>query len=248
MIKMRYLLVLVAALNLFARCEDGIEEVYPVDATRFSEDFILAIKTEQPYEAYRDTLARIDLEKLKTDLVSPEQKLAFWINTYNSMVQAKIRDDVKQFEDRDKFFKTADQTIGGISLSLDQVENGILRRQEMSSNKKFIESFRVDKVDPRIHFTLNCGATSCPPVAYYSVDRLDADLASAEKSFVSQTSEYDEATNTLEVSELFDWFEVDFGGKEGVLEVMRRLQIIPTDKTPTITYATYNWNLDIDNF
>lgn len=246
--KMRYLLLIVAAMNLFARCEESFEKVYPADATRFSEDFILAIKTEQPYQAYRDTLKRIDLEKLEADLVSPEQKLAFWINTYNSMVQAKIRDDVKQFDDRDNFFKSEDQTVGGIKLSLDQIENGILRRQEMSSNKDFIASFKVDKVDPRIHFTLNCGATSCPPVAYYSVDRLDSDLASAEESFVSQTSTYNSDKNELEISELFDWFEEDFGGKDGVLDVMRRLNILPADANPNITYSTYNWNLDIDNF
>ena len=245
---MRYILLFVAAFNLFARCEESFEKVYPADATRFAEDFILAIKTEQPYDAYRDTLARIDLDKLKTDLVSAEQKLAFWINTYNSMVQAKIRDDVKQFEDRDKFFKSEDQTLGGVKLSLDQIENGILRRQEMSSNKEFIENFKVNKIDPRIHFTLNCGASSCPPVAYYSVDRLDSDLASAEESFVTQTSKYDETTNTLEISELFKWFEEDFGGKEGVLAVMQRLSILPKDTDPTITYTTYNWNLDIDNF
>ena len=246
--KIRYLLFVFAALNLFAKCEESIDKVYPKNAVTFSQDFLIAIKTEQPYDAYRDTLSRIDLEKLEAELTTSDQKLTFWINTYNSMVQAKIRDDVKQFEDRDKFFKSEDQMLGGVMVSLDQIENGILRRQEMSGNKDFIKNLRVDKVDPRIHFTLNCGASSCPPIAYYSVDRLDEDLALAEESFVTQSSKFDKAANTLEISELFDWFEADFGGKEGVLNVMKRLEIIPTDANPLITYTPYDWNLDIDNF
>jgi hypothetical protein len=245
---MKYVIVLAAILSIFAKCDTPKETVYPKNAIAFSQNFLIAIKTEQPYDLYRDTLRNIDLKQLQSELATADQKLAFWINTYNAMVQAKIRDDQKQFDDRDKFFKTEDQMIGGVELSLDQIENGIMRRQTVSSNKQFVEAFQVDRVDPRIHFTLNCGATSCPPVAYYSVENLDKDLSLAEASYVTQTSSYNAESNTLEISELFDWFEADFGGKKGVLEVMKRLEIIPQDADPKITYAPYNWNLDIDNF
>jgi thiol-disulfide isomerase/thioredoxin len=32
------------------------------------------------------------------------------------------------------------------------------------------------KVDYRIHFALNCGAKSCPPIVYYSPEKLDQQL------------------------------------------------------------------------
>lgn len=246
--KLHYSLVIVALLNIFAQCEEPKETVYPADGIRFSQDFLLAIKIEQPYQAFRDTLAIINLDSLKSDLNTTEKKLAFWINTYNSLVQSKIRDDVKAFSDQETFFKTKDQSIGYVQLSLDQIENGILRRKEVDSNKDFIQAFRLDKLEPRIHFTLNCGATSCPPIAYYSAEEIEEQLAMAEDSFVKGTSKFDEANQTLEISELFDWFEEDFGGKDGVLSIMKRLEIIPENADPKITYTPYNWNLDLENY
>jgi hypothetical protein len=246
--KIHYVLVIFALLNIFAQCDEPKETVYPNDSIRFSQDFLLAIKIEQPYQAYRDTLSIIDLESLKSDLNTKEKKLAFWINTYNSLVQSKIRDNVDAFKDQDKFFKTADQSIGHMKLSLDQIENGILRRKEVKENKDFIDSFKLDELEPRIHFTLNCGATSCPPIAYYSDENIEEQLAMAEDSFVKGTSKFDKASNTLEISELFDWFEEDFNGVDGVLSIMKRLEIIPEDANPNIIYTPYNWNLDLENY
>lgn len=246
--KFMYLLIAFSLLNLYSRCSEEKSVLYPKDPIRFSQDYILAIKTEQPYQAYRDTLENIDLEKLQSALDTPDKKLAFWINTYNAMVQAKVRDDVEAFKDIDLFFKQEDQRIGGINVSLDQVENGILRKKLLASNVAFIDQFQVDSLEPRIHFTLNCGATSCPPIAYYSPENLDEQLRLAEQSFVGGTSTYDLASNTLSVSELFNWFEEDFGGRSGVLNLMKRLEIIPSDADPLIVYSKYDWNLDLENY
>ena len=38
-------------------------------------------------------------------------------------------------------------------------------------------------VDPRIHFALNCGAASCPPIRIYTPDRLEFGLAAAAGAF-----------------------------------------------------------------
>ena len=42
----------------------------------------------------------------------------------------------------------------------------------------------VVELDPRIHFTLNCGATSCPPIRVYSAPNLDSQLNRAAASFL----------------------------------------------------------------
>lgn len=243
-----HFVLLIALYGGMANCQGTASTVYPKDAVYFSQDFLLAIKTEQPYEGYRDTLANIDLKKLKTALNSPEKKLAFWINTYNALVQAKIRDNQEAFKDQDRFFKTADQCIGGKMLSLDDIESGILRKQARKHDKKFFRNFQVITLDPRIHFTLNCGASSCPPVAFYSPEKLDKELAAAEQSFVSQTSSYDAASNTVTLSELFEWYAEDFGGKAGIIELLQRLNIVPADSLPSFTYSPYDWHLDIENF
>lgn len=240
------LLMLVATGS--AQGQENASTVLPKDVLYFSQAFLLAIKTEQPYEAYRDTLARIDLDKLENTLNSPEKKLAFWINTYNSLVQAKIRDNPAAFSDQEHFFKAADQKIGGNLFSLDDLETGILRKKKRKHHKAFFKSFRVEVLDPRIHFTLNCGATSCPPVAFYSPERLEDELAAAEQSFVSQTSTYDATSNTATVSELFSWFAEDFGGNSGVTELLQRLNLVPAGTDPIFAYSPYDWHLDLENY
>ena len=39
-------------------------------------------------------------------------------------------------------------------------------------------------LDPRIHFALNCGAKSCPPIRVYSTPNLDSQLNRASASFL----------------------------------------------------------------
>ena len=38
--------------------------------------------------------------------------------------------------------------------------------------------------DPRIHFALNCGAVSCPPIAVYEGESLDEQLDIATEGFL----------------------------------------------------------------
>lgn len=247
---MRYKLtiLLLGVFFISSNCEQNQKGYAVKDPVRFSQDFLLSIKTEQPYDQFIDTLSHIDLQLLKSGLSSSDQKLAFWINTYNSLVQAKIRKDPKAFKDQKIFFDGLTEEIGGKILSLNEIETGILRLKSVEKNKEFISDFKVDKLDPRIHFTLNCGATSCPPVAYYSPENLDEQLELATESFVSQTSTYDSISNILTVSQLFEWYAEDFGGYNGILTLFQRLKIIVEHTRPQLTYTPYDWNLDIENF
>merc|ERR1740138_1301228 len=78
--------------------------------------------------------------------------------------------------------------VGRARLSLDEVEHGLLRRRP----GYFKEEAQADclplvmqKVDPRIHMALNCGAKGCPAVAVYSGKTLDAELDDAVAAFVA---------------------------------------------------------------
>lgn len=246
--KIVWTFILLGVFFISSNCEQEQEVVTVNDPVRFSQDFILTIKTEQSYDSYLDSLSKIDLKDLEKKLDSSSKKLAFWINTYNSLVQSKVRKDPKSFKDQKLFFNEKDILIGHVQISLNQIETGILRRKPLDPKEAFVETFKVDKLDPRIHFTLNCGATSCPPVAYYDPERLDEQLQLATESFVSQTSVFSMEKNTLTVSELFDWYAEDFGGYEGILSLFRALKIIGDSDSPVLAYTPYNWNLDIENF
>ena len=64
----------------------------------------------------------------------------------------------------------------------------------------------------RIHFALNCGALSCPPIAYYQAERIDQQLGMAMDSFVGAEFIVNEVSKTIICSSLFDWYRADFVG------------------------------------
>jgi hypothetical protein len=70
--------------------------------------------------------------------------------------------------------------------------------------------------DPRIHFALNCGASSCPPVKVFSAEAAEEELRIVAMAFCEQqpnvellTSD-DGAIATLRLSKIFSWYESDF--------------------------------------
>ena len=106
---------------------------------------------------------------------------------------------------------------------MDDIEHGILRRSKVKwsfgyFNKLFPSAFekkhRVDTLDYRIHFSLNCGATSCPPIAFYKPEQLDKQLEVATKVYLSGEAAYNEADNTVALPALMGWFRGVFGGKK----------------------------------
>ena len=247
---MKIVLFIVSLLTvgLFVSCENPTHQLSPKGPIQFSQDYLMALKTDKPHEKYSDTLASIDVAKLVNQLNTEEKQLAFWINTYNALVQQKIKEDTSTYRDPSIFFKERNLEIGGELISLDDIENGILRGEKINKNEDFISQFRLEKIEPRIHFALNCGATSCPPIAFYSDKELEAQLTLAEASFVQSSSFYTPETNTLEISEIFNWFEDDFGGEKGILALMVLYEILPKDISPTIKYTPYDWSLTLENW
>src|SRR5690606_25809156 len=120
-------------------------------------------------------IAKITEDELQM-LENDDQKLTFWINVYNGMTQFTLFNNPDLYNDRDNFFKEEFIRIANRKLSLDQIEHGLLRRSRNKLSlgylpKLFVSKFerknRVDNIDPRIHFALNCGAKSCPPIVIY---------------------------------------------------------------------------------
>ena len=224
------------------------ERVFPNSPIDFSQNMLLAIKSELPYKSYVDTLERMDLKKLEKKLISHNEKLSFWINTYNSLVQVRLMKHPSLFKDKKKFFETNDIIIGYQKLSLNDIENGIMRLKKEVTNKPFVSRFKVGVLDNRIHFTLNCGATSCPAIAYYSPENLDTQLEEATSFYVSNSCSYNKETNEVLISELFSWFKEDFNGDKGVLELLKTYGLFPKTESPTIKFTPYDWGVKPANF
>ena len=112
----------------------------------------------------------------------------------------------------------------------------------------FEKVMRVHTLDNRIHFALNCGAKSCPPIAFYTPNNLDKQLDLATKNYLKNACVYDSIKNEVHLPQIFSWFRGDFDGKSGMKILLKKYQIIPQESNPKIVFDPYNWNLELNNF
>lgn len=180
------------------------------------------------YAELAEKLKYIDLSTL-----SVNEKKAFFINVYNALVIHGIVAKSSHLGfygsliSRLHFFAETSYDIGHRLYSLNEIENGILRGNKASPVPLTGKPFRDDDsvlehvldCDARIHFALNCGAVSCPPIAFYSPDQLDKELDMATASYLVNTAVFDLQSRTLHLPKLFDWYHDDFG--KDVYEIYR---------------------------
>lgn len=224
---------------------------------KLSQDFMYAAKTNEEVNPYINQLSNLKYDELLRDLKSDDDKKAFWINLYNAYTNALLHKDPDQYKNRNQFFKTKNIVIAGKTFSLDKIEHGILRRSKIKWSLGYLsklfpdkteKKLRVDKLDNRIHFALNCGAKSCPPIAFYNPENLNTQLDVASKAYLSAEINYNSKTNILELPAILSWFRRDFGGKKKIIELLKSQQLLPSTVKPAITFKKYDWALYLDNY
>jgi hypothetical protein len=202
-------------------------------------------------------LAVANEDTLKYQLDTEQNAKAFWINMYNTLVQYLLKKDPKLFDDRSDFFTTPHITIARTKLSLEDIEHGLIRH---SRNKyglgylgsifvsDFEKKFRLQRIDYRIHFALNCGAKSCPPIAFYRGDEIESQLDKATATYLTAFAQYNAQEDVIRAPAVCSWFKGDFGGEDGIIEMMKKYEVLPQDKTPEVEYLPYDWTLKLGNY
>ncbi|TWR24752.1 DUF547 domain-containing protein [Mucilaginibacter pallidiroseus] len=233
------------------------QKVKATDYIKMSQNFLYAAKTGDSTAAFIDTLKNSDPNILAEQLDNDHKKLAFWLNLYNGFTQVILKKDPDQYKTRGSFFSSKQIYIAGQELSLDLIEHGILRHSKVKWSEGYLgklfpsgfeKKFRVAKLDYRIHFALNCGAKSCPPIAFYEPEQIDKQLNVAVKTYLKGEVTYSKSANTVEVPALMGWFRHDFGGKKGMLEILINNKIIPEGTKPRIHFKKYDWSLYLNNY
>jgi len=224
---------------------------------KLSQDFMYAAKTNEAADDYISRLKNLNYSELTSGLKNDDDKKAFWVNLYNAYTNASLHKDPDQYKSRNKFFKNKNITVAGKTFSLDKIEHGLLRRSKIKWSlgyfgklfpNKTEKDLRVDKLDYRIHFALNCGAKSCPPIAFYSPEKINTQLDIAETAYLSAEAEYNAETNILKLPAILSWFRRDFGGKKKIVELLKTKQILKADVNPEIKFKKYDWTLYLDNY
>jgi hypothetical protein len=185
-------------------------------------------------------------------------RLAFWINVYNALVlhgiaRLRVRRSVARAWN---FFGRACYRIDGLVFSLDDVEHGILRgnrRRLFPPLRTFgardpRRAHALEPLDPRIHFAINCGARSCPPVGVYRGATIDAQLDLATRNFVNQEVVLD--GGRLLCSRLFKWYRHDFDVAGGLTAfLLGYLDDGPARRAltgaigPRVAFRPWDWSL-----
>nr|XP_046219439.1 uncharacterized protein zgc:152951 isoform X2 [Oncorhynchus gorbuscha] len=207
----------------------------------------------------------VQLQRVELLSLTREEKLAFFINTYNALV---IHGNVRMgaptnMWQRYKFFNYVSYLIGGEVFTLQDIENGVLR-----GNRKGVAQLLkpFSKTDPRlqvalpdaeplIHFALNCGAMGCPPIKTYTPKDIDSQLRTAAESFLENDDGcvVDSEKGEVRLSQIFKWYKTDFGGTDEkllnwILEHMgdspkrSSLQSVLSSGKIKVGYLPYDWN------
>ncbi len=215
-----------------------------------SAELLVAIRTGDVSKADRllAELGGLDPEQLAASLTDDAARIATWLNLYNAATQRLVEAQPETFARRVRFFRQPAIVVAGRTLSLDAIEHGLLRRSRWKAGLgwlgnplpgRFERHFRVDVIDPRIHFALNCAAASCPPIAAYDPDRLDAQLDLATRSYLAEAVRREGPR--LLVPRLFLWFMGDFGGPRGVRRFLERHGV--ETARAHLRFARYDWSL-----
>jgi hypothetical protein len=161
----------------------------------------------------------VSLEAREYERWSREEKMAFWINTYNAITIFGViknypiepgrfldrwrfpHNSIRQIHD---FWDTSFVNIMGHEIALNQLEN---------------DSLRAKFGDPRIHFSIARASIGGPLLSsdIYRGVSLDNQLENDAWRFVNNSEKVrvDKEKNRIYVSAIFDWYKEDFPAKDG---------------------------------
>lgn len=210
----------------------------------------LELLPEQEYEGWTD-----------------QNQIAFWINAYNAVTLAVIIENYPiQYGNYLHRIRFPKNSIRQIPKVWDKPLIRIMGR-ELSLNQIEHEILRINFTEPRIHFVLVCASMGCPLLderAFTGTD-LDQRLDLAAIKFLNNPEKIrlDKKTNTLFLSQIFNWYKNDFVIEEGqycefpyaseplcaVLTFAARflpendVEYIKVNR-PVLNFLKYNWSLN----
>lgn len=220
---------------------------------KLSGELLYKVKIKADSKALEKVLSGLSYNQLLEGLKNDAAKKTFWVNMYNAWYQILA---IRFNKTRPKIFTEKLIHLAGLSLSLDDIEHGILRKYRWKWSmgylpqflpQKAIKELAVDSIDYRIHFALNCGAKSCPPIAFYRYANIDRQLDMATMSFMKGESVIDDDKKQVTVSKILSWFKGDFGGTKGIKALLKKV-FLRDFSAYSIQFNDYNWDKDLGNF
>ncbi len=136
---------------------------------------------------------------IRVDQSNAKTYQAFWINAYNiGTIKGVVNNfPLKSVMDVDGFFDKTTYDIGGKSVTLNDIENKMLR---------------AEFNEPRFHFVLVCAALSCPPIIpkAYRPETLEKQLQEQTVKALNNPEFVKIKEKEVLFSKIMDWYNEDF--------------------------------------
>ena len=169
------------------------------------------------------------------------------------------------------YFTAIKFNVGGHLFSFHDLESGILRGNRPApytpyspigtNDARKVLVLDENKVDCRIHFGLNCGARSCPPVKNFTSEGIAEELGIVAMAFCEDDTNVrvDRKNRTLTLSQIINWYRIDFASSSRELphtivkflrgEKRTELEkLIADGKSIKIKFAAYDWTTNASEF
>lgn len=187
-------------------------------------------------------------------------RLAFWINLYNALFLHRtclrpIRGSVLL---QLRLFSTAAYEVGARPYTLNLIEHGVLRGNRRPPYQLRRPLRRGDPrlaagpsaLDPRVHFALNCGARSCPPIHVYEPEAIDEQLDLATRAYLRAEAALDVGRRRVTLPRLMRLYRADFGDRDTQLALaachlpsVRELRDARGERL-AVRYGRFDWSVD----
>ncbi len=198
---------------------------------------------------YLDTLEAVRASDFVT--WSKAERYAFWINAYNAYTLMTVTERYPVASIRD--IGSAETTVWDEAF----IPLGALHgdSQRLSLNQIEHEVLRAEFPDARVHAAVNCASIGCPPLRAeaYLAERLEEQLDSQARAWIADAvrTRFDEESETVRVSKIFEWFEQDFvRDAGGALQWIARYAPVPQAtwiadaRAVKLRYLEYDWGLN----
>nr|XP_043639511.1 uncharacterized protein LOC122610601 [Erigeron canadensis] len=192
--------------------------IYEVKAaTSNANQITISVLLAQRLKTLLGKLASVNLTSL-----THQEKLAFWINIYNScMMNAFLELGIPETPDRVvQLMQEAKINVGGHLLNAFSIEHFILRlpchtkysfTKDFTNNEATARSlFGLELSEPRITFALSCGSWSSPAVRVYNGAEVENELEAAKRDYLQAAVGISSTNKVLAIPKLLDWYMLDF--------------------------------------
>ncbi|MEO1010414.1 MAG: DUF547 domain-containing protein [Bacteroidota bacterium] len=233
-------LILVSAIVL-----TSLFNVSAQDISTFFSDADVFFKTyvndgRVDYKALKNDSSKLDMlitmaQGISVSKDNAKDYQAFWINGYNLHVIKGIvnKYPLKSPLDIPGFFDKTKRNIGGKEITLNDIENKLLRGNFPS--------------EPRFHFVLVCAGLGCPPIITeaYTPSQLNDQLERQTKKALNDPNFIRVNKNKVKVSQIFEWYKGDFtqNGKS-LVDFINGYKMEQLPEKAKVSYYPYDWTLN----